>query len=253
MDMNARQKDGYRDLKAFLKLLAAVLRGGVTDAEPAAEQEVVQVRGFLRYVYNVSFEPSLFISNVSVVCAYFSLSQAVTGGLQAVLPLLPADLPAHPKLCMGLFDILAYTFETFPGAVAALPPGEWAGLAGTLFHGLGFPAPDRALTQVLLEAAAALAGYHAQVALSQESNQPTAGAPGNLVGCADWAVPGLTPLGTLASRLLQRLVLIERGAGVVAVAAPALLPLLITEGAGPVESVQAELVKLVNEPDLQVW
>ena len=41
--MGARQQDGYRDLKAFLKLLAAVLRGGVTDGEPAAELEIVQV------------------------------------------------------------------------------------------------------------------------------------------------------------------------------------------------------------------
>ena len=170
-----------------------------------------------------------------------------------MLPLLPANLPAHPKLCLSFFDILAYLYETFPGAVAALAPGDWAGLAGVLFQGLEFASAGPATTQVLLETTSALAGYRAQALLSgREAAGPAAGAPGNVPGAVPWAGPTLTPLGALACRLLCRLVLVERGADVVAVASSSLLPLLITEGAGFVEATRDELVKHVSEPELQV-
>lgn len=42
-DLSVRQTEVQRDLRAFLKLLAAMARSGSAEAGPAAETELVQV------------------------------------------------------------------------------------------------------------------------------------------------------------------------------------------------------------------
>lgn len=38
-------------------------------------------------------------------------SQVVAEGLGTIMPLLPPDLPAHPKLCHSFFDTVAFMLE----------------------------------------------------------------------------------------------------------------------------------------------
>lgn len=38
-------------------------------------------------------------------------SQVVAEGLGTIMPLLPPDLPAHPKLCHSFFDTVAFMHE----------------------------------------------------------------------------------------------------------------------------------------------
>ncbi|KAL6772028.1 XPO4 [Auxenochlorella protothecoides x Auxenochlorella symbiontica] len=212
-DLSVRQTEAQRDLRAFLKLLAAMARSGSAEAGPAAETELVQV---------------------------------VAEGLGTIMPLLPPDLPAHPKLCHSFFDTVAFMLETFPGAMASLPPHVWGALMGTLFQGLGMAGGGLALTQVVLDGLAALATFHVKDALAggkgvRDSNVPGPGR--EWAGCH-------SPLAALLVRALQRVVFEERGAGVVAAAAPALLPLVMAEPEA-VLVFRADLVHGIEDPQQQ--
>mmetsp|Transcript_11077 Transcript_11077/g.31337 ORF Transcript_11077/g.31337 Transcript_11077/m.31337 type:complete len:1135 (-) Transcript_11077:60-3464(-) len=118
--------EGYRELKALLKLLTQLTQRDVAERSQGSGVDI---------------------------------AQAVFVGLELILPLITSHISHFPKLRVLYYGLLCYMAEVHAPRLASLPARQFSTLASSLEYGIRTTMESEAV-QAALEAAAALGQWH---------------------------------------------------------------------------------------------